>query len=68
MSCPIHVRCSSLTEIVLPASITEIHTFALYDCNALVSITVPAGVTVVGEVSLVPLFFPLFPSFSLFFS
>ena len=43
--------CSSLAEVVLPASVREIHTFAFYSCTALVSITVPAGVSVVSEVS-----------------
>ena len=37
--------CSSLTEVVLPESVTSVYYYAFADCTSLVSITIPESVT-----------------------
>ena len=42
-------RCSGLTSITLPESLTSIESYAFYECSGLTSITIPEGVTTIGS-------------------
>ena len=37
--------CSSLTQIIIPSSITEIGNFAFYGCSSLTQVTIPSSLT-----------------------
>ena len=41
-------RCSNLTKVVLPSTVTEIEGYAFQNCTGLTSITVPNSVTSIG--------------------
>ena len=41
--------CSGLTNLNLPAGITEIGPYALYGCSGLTSLNLPAGITSIGD-------------------
>ena len=41
-------ECSGLTNLNLPAGITEIGPYALYGCSGLTSLNLPAGITSIG--------------------
>ena len=41
--------CSSLTNIIIPESVTSIGDYAFYDCSNLTSITIPDSVTSIGS-------------------
>ena len=42
-------RCSSLTSVTIPSSVTEIGYRAFYGCNFLTSVTIPNSVTTIGS-------------------
>ena len=41
-------RCTGLTSVILPESLTSIDGYAFYGCTGLTSITIPEGVTSIG--------------------
>ena len=41
--------CSSLSEIVIPSSVTSIGDFAFYSCDSLSEIVIPSSVTSIGD-------------------
>ena len=41
-------RCSRLTNLILPSSVTEIGGLAFYGCSGLTSMTIPSSVTSIG--------------------
>ena len=45
----IFAYCSSLTDVVIPESVTSIGSGAFYGCEKLVSIALPASVKSVGQ-------------------
>ena len=44
--------CSSLSEIVIPSSVTSIGDFAFYSCDSLSEIVIPSSVTSIGDSAL----------------
>ena len=44
-------RCSSLSNIVIPASVTSIGDWAFYDCKSLKSLVIPDGITSIGDLA-----------------
>ena len=43
------LKCSSLKEVSIPASVTEIHDNAFAECSSLTEISIPDGVTAIGN-------------------
>ena len=44
-------RCCSLSNIVIPASVTSIGDWAFYDCKSLKSLVIPDGITGIGDLA-----------------
>ncbi|MBR4046114.1 MAG: leucine-rich repeat protein [Alistipes sp.] len=42
-------NCTSLTNITIPDSVTEIQNYAFADCTSLASVTIPDSVTAIGD-------------------
>ncbi len=40
-------NCSTLTNIIIPDSVTSIESYAFYDCDSLTSVSIPDGVTAI---------------------
>ncbi len=42
-------NCSTLTNIIIPDSVTSIESYAFYDCDSLTSVSIPDGVTAIYD-------------------
>lgn len=45
------LRCTSLAEIALPATLHTIGSYAFFDCHSLTELTLPAALTTLGDES-----------------